>query len=68
MQVDPVLKQGLSLNGVWWSEYTAPRFLNFWHYTEVNGQIDGLNRFALGKESLASIRYDPGWTPQHVWM
>jgi len=35
---------------------------------KANGELDALKRFALGKEPLASIRYDAGWTLEHVWM
>jgi hypothetical protein len=34
---------------------------------KVNGELDALKRFALGKEPHVSIRYDAGWTPEHVW-
>lgn len=53
---------------VCWSEYKSPCLLNFRHYTQANGELDALKRFTLGKESLVSIRYDAGWTPEHVWM
>jgi hypothetical protein len=35
---------------------------------KANVELDALKGFALGKEPLVSIRYDAGWTPEHVWM